>query len=59
VRLSDGREAVTVNVDQRRLQQVFQAVSKAGGPVRVEVRVSGAGSTRERVEYVRIRPPEA
>lgn len=59
VRLADGREAVTVNVDQRRLQQVCQAVSKAGGPVRVEVRVSGAGGTHERIEYVRTRPPES
>lgn len=59
VRLPDGREAVTVNVDRRRLQHLFQAVSKAGGPVRVEVRVSGAGGTHERIEYVRIRPPES
>jgi len=59
VRMPDGREAVTVNVDQRRLQQVFQAVSKAGGPVQVEVRVSGAGGSHERIEYVRVRPPEA
>jgi ATP-dependent DNA ligase len=59
VRLPDGREAVTVNVDQRRLQQLFQAVSEAGGPVRVEVRVSGAGGSHERIEYVRMRPPEA
>lgn len=59
VRLPDGREVVTVNVDQRRLKQLFEGVSKAGGPVRVEVRVSGAGGSHERVEYVRMRPPES
>lgn len=55
VRLADGREAVTVNVEQRRLRQAMDAVAEAGGIVRVEVRISGAGGRHERVEFVRVR----
>lgn len=55
VRLEDGREVVTVNLEQRRLRQALDAVAEAGGIVRVEVRISGAGGRHEQVEFVRLR----
>jgi ATP-dependent DNA ligase len=56
VRFDDGREAVTANLGDVQRRQLVEGVRATGdGPIRLEVRVSGAAGRHEQVRFLRVR----
>jgi ATP-dependent DNA ligase len=56
VKFDDGREAVTALLSDLQRRQLVEGVRAAGdGPIRVEVRVTGAGGRHRNVQFLRVR----